>query len=41
METNFKGLYNMSTKINGNVVMQNKRFDTMDKKIDALSILQD
>ena len=41
MKTNFKWLYNMSTKINGNIVMQNKRFDTTDQKIEALSILKD
>ena len=41
METNFKGLYNMSTKTNGNVVSQNKKLDIMDQKIDALSMLKD
>ena len=40
METDFKGLYNMTTKINGNVVLQNKRLDTLDQKIDSLSVLK-
>ena len=40
METHFKGLHNISNKINGNVVLQNKRYDTLEQKIDNFRILK-
>ena len=36
MDSNFGVLFNFSTKINGNVVSHNKRFDALEQKIDAL-----
>jgi len=40
MEVHLKGLYDLSTKVKGNIVLQNKKYDALEQKIDDISILK-
>ena len=41
MESNFGGIFNLVSKVNCNVVSHNRRFDTLEQKVDAFCVLKE